>query len=111
MATDVPTCTLGADVDAARRTLTTSGWSWCAVINEHGVVAGRIDAAALTGATGAAGVADVMERGPSTIRADADVSDALERMRKKGTEALIVTDPDGRLLGALRSDAVVDGSG
>jgi CBS domain-containing protein len=103
MATDVPTCPVDADVDEARRTLTNSDWSWCAVVNEQRVVAGRIDAGALAGAAGGAVVVDVMEIGPSTIRADTDVGEALQRMRKQKSEALIVTDPDGRLLGALRS--------
>jgi Mg/Co/Ni transporter MgtE len=103
MATDVPRCPVDADVDEARRALTNTAWPWCVVVNEQGVVAGRVDAGTLAGAPGDAVVVDVMETGPSTIRADADVADARQRMRKHKSEALIVTDPDGRLLGALRS--------
>jgi CBS domain-containing protein len=43
-----------------------------------------------------------MEPGPTTIRADADVAKTIERMRRRRASSLIVSDPDGVLLGIVR---------
>jgi predicted transcriptional regulator len=42
-----------------------------------------------------------MEAGPTTIRADEDLAAVIERMQRRQVVTVIVTDPDGRLIGAL----------
>ena len=42
-----------------------------------------------------------MELGPATVRADADLAETIERMKSRNVRSLIVSTPDGVLLGAL----------
>jgi CBS domain-containing protein len=46
-----------------------------------------------------------MEPGPATIRADADVAETTERMRRGGVTSLIVSDPGGVLLGVFHVES------
>lgn len=47
-------------------------------------------------------VEDVMEPGPATGRADADLTETLARMTSRHVTSLVITNPDGVLLGELR---------
>ena len=77
----------------------------CIVVNAAGVVLGRFRGDRLRGDTGAA-IESVMEDGPTTIRADASLREIAERMRNRRVGSILVTDPEGRLLGILyREDA------
>lgn len=69
------------------------------VLNQHAIVLGRVrpgdhppDASA----------EDVMEPGPATVRAHEPLDELLERMRRRGVEEIVVTTPEGRLLGVVR---------
>jgi CBS domain-containing protein len=70
----------------------------CVVVNDADVVQGRLRRGHLD-PTDTRLVADVMEPGPTTVRADADVAATTERMLQHDATTLIVTDPDGVLLG------------
>ena len=80
------------------------GADMCVVVNERGVVQGRIRFDRVEPTT-LAGVEESMEPGPTTIRADADLADTRERMRRRGAASLVVTDPDGVLLGVVYAAA------
>jgi len=69
------------------------------VINDERIVLGRVRA----GATGGAAAEDVMQPGPTTVRANEPVDPLLNRMTKRNVAEMIVTTPEGRLLGAVRS--------
>ena len=45
-----------------------------------------------------------MEAGPSTVRADTKLEKLVERMRRHDLRAMVVTTPEGRLLGVVRRD-------
>ena len=98
----VPTCypaELVADVMAR---LGPSG-ALCVVVNEHRIVQGRLRLDRLDPTdTRPADVA--MEPGPTTVRADADLAETTERMRRRGVATLIVSDPDGVLLGVVHAE-------
>ncbi|MEV1082880.1 CBS domain-containing protein [Streptomyces sp. NPDC050211] len=49
-------------------------------------------------------VEDAMRPGPATVRADEPLVPLLERMTRAGTDAVLVTDPEGRLLGLLERE-------
>ena len=69
------------------------------VVNEHRIVLGRIRA----GARSLGAVAeDVMEPGPATVRAHEPLDDLIERMRTRRVTEMVVTTPEGRLLGVVR---------
>jgi CBS-domain-containing membrane protein len=80
--------------------LGSSGAHLCVVVNEHGVVQGRLRLDRLDPADSRA-AEEAMEPGPATIRADADLAETTERMRRRGAASLIVSNPDGVLLGVV----------
>ncbi len=74
----------------------------CVVVDDHDdVVLGRLRPHQVDPADERR-VEDVMEPGPATVRADADLAETLTRMNNRHVTALLVTDPDGVLLGELR---------
>ena len=75
----------------------------CVVINDNRIVQGRLRRDRLDTNDDRA-VEDVMEPGPATVRADADLTGTTERMQRRGVTTLIVSTPDGALLGALRTE-------
>ena len=100
MRSDVPTCRLDDPVEEVRRRLDASGWETCVVVNEEGVVLGRIDRPAI--GIGAPSTAEeAMAAGPSTIRPSARPEKIARRMRLQDLTDLLVTTPRGRLLGIV----------
>lgn len=79
----------------------------CVVVNEQGIVQGRLLLDKLP-ETATGPVEDVMEPGPATIRPNDPLDPTRERMRARRVRSLIVTTPDGRLLGVLRDDRSAD---
>ena len=75
----------------------------CVVVDDHGVVLGRLRGDALRGESGAT-LDSVMEDGPTTIRADVPLQEITVRMRKRRVGSIVVTDPEGRLIGILYRD-------
>ncbi len=95
-----PTCGLANHLGDARDRTQDTDRNVCIVVDDHGVVLGRLRGDALGEDPGAT-VESVMEDGPTTIRADASLEEITERMRKRGVGSILVTDPEGRLLGIL----------
>ncbi len=71
------------------------------VVNKDGIVLGRLRLPVEASAGPTAG--DVMEPGPATVRAHEPLDDLLGRMGRRDVTHVIVTTPEGRLLGLLRS--------
>ncbi len=102
---EVPTCSLTDRLGDARNRAQDADQNVCMVVNADGVVLGRLRGDRLQGDTGAA-IESVMEDGPTTIRADTSLQEITARMRKRRVGSILVTDPEGRLLGILyRSEA------
>lgn len=100
---DVPTCGPGDEVRTAAARAIDAGWTSCVVVNDQRIVLGRLRLDRVdTGSEGP--VEEVMEPGPSTVRADQDADGLLERLRSQGVPEVIVTTPDGELLGVVRAD-------
>ena len=97
---DVATCLPDDSVAAARQRVATSQWDRCVVVNEARVVLGVLDEQALTGGDDVIAEA-VMRLGPTTVRADEDLASLHQRMQARRTAAVLVTDPDGRLIGVV----------
>jgi CBS domain-containing protein len=101
---DVPTCALDDDLREVRERVRDSGWDTCMVVEESGVLLGRLGRRPLR-SDGDASVEEAMSEGPSTVRPSIGVSALLERMRERGLASYPVTTPDGRFVGlALRDD-------
>jgi CBS domain-containing protein len=97
---EVPTCALDASVQDARHQADSMHYDFCLVVGDGQLVLGRLRRDALR-ADPALPVTDVMENGPTTIRADEDLAALIERMQARHVETIIVSDPDGRLVGVL----------
>jgi CBS domain-containing protein len=103
--TDVATCALSEQLDAVRERVQAAGWDQCIVVNEQGIVLGRLGQEEL-GADTEASTEAVMEAGPTTIRPDTMLDDIVQRMRARRVESIVVSTSDGELLGILfRKDA------
>src|SRR5207248_11580582 len=64
---DVPTCTLSDSLAAVRTEVRAAGWNTCIVVNEQGVVLGRLGRRAIAAETDES-VEAAMTAGPSTVR-------------------------------------------
>jgi CBS domain-containing protein len=96
---DAPTCRLDerlADLGARLA----GGWTWCAVVNDGGVVLGRVRRMHVTDSPDAT-AAEAMEAGPSTYRPSLPAAEMVEAMQKGGFERAYVADSDGRLIGLV----------
>jgi CBS domain-containing protein len=80
-----------------------AGDTTCAVVNEVGVVQGRLRLR-LVERTDTRPAGEVMEPGPTTVRADADAGETVERMGRRSVRSLIVSTPDGVLLGVVHAE-------
>jgi rhodanese-related sulfurtransferase len=71
------------------------------VVNERGIVLGRLTPGRVDSASPST-VEEVMEAGPATVRAHEPLTPLLERMARRRVKEIIVTTPEGELLGVLR---------
>ncbi len=103
------TCGPDATLGEARERAEATGDPLCAVIDDSGVLLGRIDGAALEGDP-AARAGDVMEPQPPTEKPDTFLHSLAERLRRNPHPSVLVTsrafDDGGRLLGALYHEDV-----
>jgi CBS domain-containing protein len=102
---DVPTCRLEDALQEVRHRVRASGWETCMVVNERGIVLGRIGRKALR-ADSDQTVEEAMTEGPSTVRPSIGVSALLKRMIDNRLTSFVVTTADGKLVGVvLREEA------
>jgi CBS domain-containing protein len=103
--TDVPNCRPQDRLQDVCERLDETGWDTCFVLDEAGVVLGRIGRRAIGGREDVT-AEEAMTLGPSTIRPSARLKGVVERMRRQNLTNLPVTTPDGRLRGLItRRDA------
>ncbi len=97
---DVPTCRLGDRIGEVRTRVRASGWDACIVVNEVGVVLGRLGGAAwaLAGTT----LVEAAMKTPTTYRPDVLAEALRERVRAGRPRDLVITDNDGMLVGLIR---------
>jgi CBS domain-containing protein len=98
--TDAPNCRREDRLLDICDRLEESGWDTCFVLDEGGVVLGRIGRRAIRGRA-AVSAEEAMTLGPSTVRPSARLEAMGERMRRQSLKSLPVTLPDGRLIGLL----------
>jgi CBS domain-containing protein len=99
MRRDVPRFGLHDRAGDILESLTAGGLEWAAIVNEAGILLGRVRARDVRDA--AALASDILEEGPGTYRPDVPLDELLARMLDRGFELAFVTDPDGRLLGLV----------
>jgi CBS domain-containing protein len=97
---DVPRARPDARVPDLREQARRTGWNEAVVVNEAGVVLGLVRGEALETPADTA-VEGVMDPGPLTIRPSLSLEEVDARF-PRGAASVLVTTPDGILLGALR---------
>jgi len=97
---DVPTCQLTDRLGEVRECVQAAGWKECIVVNDEGLVLGRLDQWALT-ADSEAVVEAVMESGPTTIRPSVPLDALAKHMQERKLNSMMVTTSDGGLVGVL----------
>jgi CBS domain-containing protein len=96
---DVPTCRPTDSVEEAKRRVG-PGWRECVVLDDAGVVLGLLDEAALN-ADPPTPAAEVLSPGPQTVRPSVRASEIPNRFRDYKTDRILVTTPEGRLIGMI----------
>src|SRR5882672_6312660 len=99
----VPTCRPDEPITEVVARLAPSDVPVCVVVNDHRVVQGRLRRDGLD-PDDRRRAEEVMEPGPATIRADADLAETIARMTRRNVNSLIVSTPDGVLLGVLLNE-------
>ena len=100
---DVPTCAPGTPAGPALQQARAQGWDRCVVIARLGTVVGILRADRIS-ATEQAPAAEVMQPGPTTVRAHEDLDATRQRMHDRHVAHLLVTTPDGILIGVLNAE-------
>lgn len=99
-----PTCLLDDQVKDIRQRVLEAGRDVCIVVNDSGIVEGRLRGNALT--KGSQTAEQAMEVGPTTIRPSEQLKPLTERMQQRGVKTIVVSDLKGHLVGILfRDDA------
>jgi CBS domain-containing protein len=98
--TNVPTCRPEDSLQTVCEELEESGWDTCFVVDERGVVLGRLGRRAIRGRANVA-AEEAMTPGPSTVRPSARLEAMVEQMQRQNLSNLPVTTSDGRLVGLL----------
>jgi CBS domain-containing protein len=70
------------------------------VVNEEGILLGRVRVVVQLDRSTT--VEQVMEPGPVTVRANEPLDELVERMTSRRVTEMVVTTPEGRLLGIIR---------
>jgi len=98
---DRPTCRLDDDLHAITATLQRTRHGFCLVVTDQDVVLGRVRRSSLEHAPRDATAEQLMEPGPSTVRADISARALVDRLARRGFDTAVVTTPEGRLLGVF----------
>ena len=102
---DVPTCDPHETIGQVKERVLSVGWEDCIVIECGDQVVGRLRSASWE-LDPESVVRDVMQTGPTTVRPDGPLHRLVERMDRRSTPMVVVTTPQGNLLGVvLREDA------
>ena len=88
-------------VGAVAARVARSPYGFALVVAGDATLLGRLRRTALDGDP-AARAEEVMEAGPSTVRADRPLAELAERLRSRELRTAVVTAPDGKLLGVVR---------
>jgi rhodanese-related sulfurtransferase len=107
---DVATCGIGDAPAEVKQRIEASPYGFALVLAGR-VVLGRVRGKRLDEAGADGTLASVMELGPSTTRPDIERAALLSKFERTGTNVVIISTPEGELLGVVRRDDVTQGEG
>ena len=103
---DAATCALESSIAAARGAIADSPYGFALVLSADEVLLGRVRRSALDGLAESYPIEPIIEPGPSTIRPHLTLDEVRQRLSGSGVHNLLVTRPDGTLVGVVRRDDV-----
>jgi Mg/Co/Ni transporter MgtE len=103
---DAATCLLEASAGDARRTIADSPYGFALVLSHDGVLLGGVRRSTLEGVADDSPLEATLEPGPSTIRPHLTVEELHQRLDGSDVRTLVVTRPDGTLVGVIRRGEV-----
>jgi Mg/Co/Ni transporter MgtE len=103
---DVATCPLDSTAGEALAAIAGSPYGFALVVSPGGVLLGRVRGSALQGRAAHDRIESVMEPGPSTIRPHETANELRRRLASLDVKTLVVTRPDGSLIGVVRRDDI-----
>jgi CBS domain-containing protein len=100
---DVPRCSLSERIGVVQDRVQTAGWNVCVVVNDENIVLGLLREREMS-ADPERTAGHAMRSGPATYRPNALVTEVAERLEQRGVPGILVTLPNGTLVGWLRRD-------
>jgi Mg/Co/Ni transporter MgtE len=104
---DVPTCSLHEGLGDVRERVRSAGSQACVVVNEERVVMGLLRSEELEADPDRL-IEEVMRRGPTTFRPHISALEMAEHMVEHDIESSPITTSDGRLVGVLFREDVLE---
>jgi predicted transcriptional regulator len=101
MTRNVPECRLSDSVAHAKQRAEKLGLHLCPVVNDQDIVLGLVQEDAWK-EDSASSVEKVMESAPTTLRPNYAVDEATKLLDQQRWDAVLVTSPDGKLMGILK---------
>ncbi|MFN2587030.1 MAG: CBS domain-containing protein [Actinomycetota bacterium] len=98
-------CHIGDRLGDAAHALDSVEHDYCVVLNDQDIVLGRMRKKNVYGSLDAP-VEQVMEPGPTTVRATESAEALLGRMQKRNVPAVLITTNKGRLVGVATQEAL-----
>jgi rhodanese-related sulfurtransferase len=99
---DAATCALESSAGNARREIAASPYGFALVLSADGVLLGRVRRSSLEPVDERDPIEPILEPGPSTIRPHLTVEELRGRLEGSEVRTLLVTCPDGTLIGVVR---------
>jgi Mg/Co/Ni transporter MgtE len=106
---DVATFSLDASTGDVRRAIADSPYGYALVLSPGAVVLGRVRKSALDALSDGDPIDAILEPRPQTIRPHLTEGKLQERFEAYGFRTLVVTRPDGTLIGVVRRDDIATG--
>jgi CBS domain-containing protein len=103
---DAATCTLDTSSAEALEAIAASRYGFALVLSPGGLLLGRLRRSALEAVPADTPIEPILEPGPSTIRPHLTVEDLRQRAQRSDVQTLLVTRPDGTLVGVLRREEI-----
>jgi Mg/Co/Ni transporter MgtE len=98
---DAATCTFDTSAAEALSAIAVSPYGFALVLSPDEVLLGRLRRSALEELAADALIESILEPGPSTIRPHLTVEDLRQRIQRSDVQTLVVTRPDGTLVGVV----------
>ena len=103
---DVVTCALDTPIGEVRDRVEESPYGFALVVWSDGTLLGRLRASQMAEAADETPAEDVMQPGPSTVRADLPVDELRKRLDDKDLKTSLVSTPEGKLVGVVTRKAL-----